>query len=40
MIKITNAVKQQADKIARYIMLAMNHECCKNFAGKIGRAHV
>ncbi|MDN5554287.1 GNAT family N-acetyltransferase [Prevotella sp.] len=33
MIKITNAVKQQADKIARYIMLAMNHECCKNFAG-------
>jgi len=33
MIKITNAVKQQANKIARYIMLAMNHECCKNFAG-------
>ena len=34
MIKITNAAKQQADEISTLIMLAMNHECCKNFAGK------
>ncbi len=34
MIRITNAVKQQADTIAKLIMLAMNHECCKNFAGE------
>lgn len=33
MIKITNATKQQAGTIATLIMLAMNHECCKNFAG-------
>lgn len=33
MIKIQQADKAQANDIARLIMLAMNHECCMNFAG-------
>jgi DNA-3-methyladenine glycosylase I len=33
-MRITNAEVKQAHEIARLIMLAMNHECCKNFAGE------
>lgn len=32
-MKIIQASKQQAREIAKYIMLAMNYECCQNLAG-------
>lgn len=34
MIKIEQAQKVQAAGITEFIMEAMNHECCQNFAGK------
>lgn len=33
-IKIGPATKEQAAEIASLIMTAMNHDCCKNFAGE------
>lgn len=32
-MKIIQASKHQAREIAKYIMLAMNYECCQNLAG-------
>ena len=31
---IQPATRSQASEIATLIMLAMNHDCCKNFAGE------
>ena len=32
-MKIAPASTEQAESIASLIMMAMNHECCQNFAG-------